>query len=347
MSGNRLKTLVVAGCLTLDIAGCRNCLVAPLSHLRDRSPWVQRDTCAVVPPATPQVSSDQNRSMPPSTSPSPESPESSSHYGDEAPPESSAPVAESDEAARQAEHLAVEQLKKLGGRVSADADGHVTAVDLASTAITDVDLQLLAACRGLQELNLRGTLVSDVGLETVASLSQLEFLGLTGTMVTDAGMNHVQKLTELRFLTLGHTAVTDAGLSALAGCPQLEGLNLKATSVTAAGLVQFQSQLPQCRIVSDVTSTTSIDSEDLPLPMNDDSEISTESLAPPMPPSDAPARCPKTCPIRSRRSLRMLPQMRPAQPLSHHRKFRSPLPAVGCRAGCSLRTVTIGRLDGR
>lgn len=193
---------------------------------------------------------------------------------------------------QEAQSQAVAALRKFGARVSQDADGNVTAVDLAQTAITDADLALLAPCPGIVELNLRGALVTDAGLEAIAAHSQVEFLGLTGTMVTDAGLVHLQKLPRLRFLTLGHTSVTDAGLKALAGCSQLEGLNVKATTVTAAGLVQLQTELPSCRIVSDVTSNTSIESQDLPVPMAED--VSADSSKPPLPPLDGPIGLPES-----------------------------------------------------
>lgn len=204
-----------------------------------------------------------------------------------------------------AQQQAAGALKKLGGRVSADDGGTITAVDLAQTAITDVDLELLADCPGIVELNLRGTLASDAGLKSIAALGSLEFLGLTGTMVTDDGLAHLQQLANLRFLTLGHTAVTDDGIKALGACQKLEGLNLKGTAVSAAALVQLQSQLPNCRIVSDVTSTTSIESQDLPAPMLEDSgdtaapasspANSTDPFAP-LPPGKIPA-APQEIPV--------------------------------------------------
>lgn len=180
---------------------------------------------------------------------------------------------------------AAAELKKLGGRVSTDSEGVVTGVDLALTAVTDADLEHLADCPGLLELNLRGTLVGDEGLASIAAADQIEFLGLTGTMVTDAGLRHLQTLKQLRFLTLGNTAVTDAGVPALGACGQLEGLNLKATSITAAGLVELQARLPNCRIVSDVTATTAIESSDLPLPFNGEPLPSTDVGEPPPPPT--------------------------------------------------------------
>jgi hypothetical protein len=121
-------------------------------------------------------------------------------------------------------------------------------------------------------------------------------------MVTDAGLERLPELGNLRFLTLAHTAVTDAGLKALARCTRLEGLNVKATAVTAAGLVELQSQVTHCRIVSDVTATTSIDSQDLPLPMTEDTATSTDAsepaasvevVDPPLPPSDTPGVLPE------------------------------------------------------
>lgn len=207
--------------------------------------------------------------------------------------------------------------------MSRDADGNVTAVDLAQTAVTDGDLPLLAHCTALTELNLRGALVSDTGLAAVAGCTQLEFLGLTGTMVTDAGMVHLQQLSKLRFLTLGHTAITDAGLQALANCRQLEGLNLKATAVTAAGLVELQAQLPNCRIVSDVTSTTSIDSQDLPLPMTEPDATTTAPAASPARQTDEPIGLPESLAD----PFGPLPHAEPAQPAEASPNSADEIPA--------------------
>lgn len=301
MSRIRLKTLVFAGWLTLEAAGCHSCVTSSVNHFRVRTPRSRGDNYVVATPQAPVAASDQDRPIPPTASPSLASPAPSAQSAGPAETKPYAPDAQPADSLQQAEQQAAAALKKLGGRVTTDADGHVAAVDLAQTAITDEDLKLLAACPQLVELNLRATLVSDAGLETVSRLSQLEFLGLTGTMVTDAGLEHLVQLGRLRFITLGHTSITDAGLPALARCTQLEGLNLKSTAVTAAGLVQVQSQVPQCRIVSDVTTTTSIDSEDLPLPVADKATTTTEpapvgetdeSADPALPPSDAPRALP-------------------------------------------------------
>lgn len=298
MSRIRLITLVVAGWLTLEAAGCQSGVTSSFSHFRVRAPWARGDQRVAAPPRTSVAASDQDRPLPPAASASLSPADSPSQNAGPENSEPYSPEAQSADTQQQAEQAAADALKKLGGRVTADADGHVAAVDLAQTPITDEDLKLLAACPRLMELNLRATLVSDAGLETVGRLSQLEFLGLTGTMVTDAGLEHLAQLANLRFVTLGHTSITDAGLAALARCTQLEGLNLKATTVTAAGLVQLQSQVPQCRIVSDVTTTTSIDSRDLPLPMIDGAANTTtvppagETAEPGRPPFDGPRALP-------------------------------------------------------
>jgi len=293
MSWKRLQTLLFAGCLTLNAAGCRSCLVAPWSALGGRAPWAQRETCEVFPPDVPQVSADQHRPIPPDTSTSPEWLDSPFQNGDDAYADSPAAPAEPGDAAQDEQAQAVAGLRKLGARVSLDPDGHVTAVDLAQTAVTDADLALLVPCAEILELNLRGGLISDIGLKTIGTLSSIEFLGLTGTMVTDDGLPHLQQLGRLRFLTLGHTAVTDAGLATLAGCPELEGLNVKATAVTAAGLVELQAQLPNCRIVSDVTATSVIDSEDLPLPMTEENPA-TGTADTSLPDADQPIGLPES-----------------------------------------------------
>src|SRR5688572_1422643 len=77
MSRIRLKTLVVAGWLTLEAAGCHNGVTSSINHFRVRSPWGRGDNCVVAPPRTSVATSDQHRPIPPAASPSLASPDSS------------------------------------------------------------------------------------------------------------------------------------------------------------------------------------------------------------------------------------------------------------------------------
>jgi tetratricopeptide (TPR) repeat protein len=253
MSGNRLKTLALGGCFALAAAGCRNVTLRPADCLTGATRWQRADVgTALVPPAD-ETSHHQDRPDEASPPIPPQQAESPSHQGEASEPSAPAPEVQPD--AQVADDLrlsALADLKSAGARVSADETGQIIAVDLAQTAVTDVDLDSLTHLPQLRELNLRETLVSDAGVASVARLSELEFLGLTGTLVTDAGLVHLPALHQLRFLTLGHTIITDAGLDVLAGCERLEALNLKGTAVTAEGIARFQSMRPDCRVVADM-----------------------------------------------------------------------------------------------
>lgn len=288
MSGIRLRTLLVAGCLTLNAAGCRNGWFAPPFPAEGRR-WGRFDSQTAAVPRGPEVSADLNRPAALPASPSTLQPESSSHPDREAPSAGSASAAQPDFDSLAAQRAAVRAFKQLGGRISEDSLGTVIAVDLAQTAVTDNDLRLLSSFPTLVELNLRETLITDQGLEAVAALEHLEFLGLTGTLVTDAGLPQLKSLRRLRFLTLGHTSVSDDGLDAIAECTTLEGLNLNGTSVTAAGLVRLQSRLPKCRIVSELTPASTVPTSPTALPPPPALPDASEAPAPPMPPVEEPS----------------------------------------------------------
>jgi len=106
---------------------------------------------------------------------------------------------------------------------------HVTALDLAQTAITDR------------------------ALDVAATMPRLTRLDLHQTRITDAGLAKLAGLTELRYLNLRDTRITDAALESLAGLAHLEALYLADTQVSDQGIAALQAKLPKTKIVSKIT----------------------------------------------------------------------------------------------
>jgi len=140
---------------------------------------------------------------------------------------------------------AVEEVKKLGGRVTLDTSGDapVCTVWLAgSKSVRDDDLKKLAPLPKLHELNLYDTAVTDAGLKHLARLAQLRILYLNHTPVTDAGLVHLARLRGLHNLYLYGTLVSDAGLQHLAGL-QLYNLGVPDQACTDLGLKHYLAAL--------------------------------------------------------------------------------------------------------
>ncbi|MGI8989191.1 MAG: leucine-rich repeat domain-containing protein [Bryobacteraceae bacterium] len=148
-----------------------------------------------------------------------------------------------------------------GGRATKDAAGHIVAVDLTSTWITDADLARIGSLIHLQKLDLAHTKISDAGLEHLAGLpgvtdlnlyyaeyitedgiahlknwTKLQRLNLRGTKVTSKVFDHLAHLTGLRSLDLAFTQIDDEGFEQLATLAKLEDLAIGGNRLTGACL---------------------------------------------------------------------------------------------------------------
>jgi internalin A len=148
-----------------------------------------------------------------------------------------------------------------GGHGTQDADGHITAVDLTSTWITDADMARLANLSYLQQLDLSHTKITDVGMEHLRSLTgvtalslyyaeyitdesvahlkgwtHLERLNLRGTKVTSKVFVHLAHLTTLKSLDLANTQIDDEGFEELPALARLEQLAIGGNRLTGSCL---------------------------------------------------------------------------------------------------------------
>lgn len=89
-------------------------------------------------------------------------------------------------------------MKALGGKTES-AGGHVVAINLSSTSISDAQLASLANLKSLERLDLGVTQVSDLGLSSIEGLTGLKELNLSNTTVSDAGLANSLRCATFRF----------------------------------------------------------------------------------------------------------------------------------------------------
>ncbi len=121
---------------------------------------------------------------------------------------------------------------------------------LQNAGVTDKDLEHVASCSRITDLQLSGPGVTDTGMrEVVARFTRLESLGLEDTLVTDEGLEPLANLKFLDRLNLTGTAVTDRGLETVGRMRAIQLLYLGRTQVEGPGLVHLKN-LPFLRKLS-------------------------------------------------------------------------------------------------
>src|SRR5262249_22415176 len=123
------------------------------------------------------------------------------------------------------EEAIADWLRSIGAHVTR-RDGHVVAISLASSSVTDRELTVLGELPRLEDLSLRNTEVSDAGIAHVAKLRELRALDVSHTLLADSALAALSPLTKLQRLDLSHTLVEGAGLSALANLGALREIAL-------------------------------------------------------------------------------------------------------------------------
>lgn len=141
----------------------------------------------------------------------------------------------------------------------------VTRIDLASTAVTDESLKLLAGLTNLAYLDVSFTKVTHEGLKPLAGLKKLALIQLDDSQVTAAMLGTLREMgmlhtlpqaasavrdvrpasdDEIVRLELYHIPLTDAGLKELVSLKNLADLRLQCARVTEAGLREL-ARLPK------------------------------------------------------------------------------------------------------
>jgi Leucine-rich repeat (LRR) protein len=125
----------------------------------------------------------------------------------------------------------------MGGAVTRDSAGRITAIDLRSSWVTDSDLVQLAQLPHLARLDLSLTRITDRGLQQLKSAPALVELNLYyAEQVTDEGMAAVKNWKRLKRVNVRGSKITDTTLEHLSGIQTLESLDAGFAQVTDVGL---------------------------------------------------------------------------------------------------------------
>jgi internalin A len=179
------------------------------------------------------------------------------------------------------------------GRVEKDAAGQIVSLDLASTWITDADLEPVGKISSLRKLNLAHTRITDVGIEHLKPLQNvvelnlyyaeyltdtalahlrgwkhLEVLNLRGVRLTSQAFEHLSQLTALRSLDIAFTEVEDDGFEQLSSLTKLESLALGGNRLSGSALSSLKL-LPALRTL-DVGGMQRVDSGRWGLALSED-----------------------------------------------------------------------------
>jgi Leucine-rich repeat (LRR) protein len=152
-------------------------------------------------------------------------------------------------------------IEELGGKVTLDAAGRVTGVDLRATWVTDTDLRKLAQLpqlsyldlsltritdQGMQELkNAPGIVelnlyyaesVTDEGLAAIKGWKKLKRLNVRGAKISDTTLEHISGISTLESVNVGSALVTDVGIERLTSLPNLKELSMGGNELGDAGL---------------------------------------------------------------------------------------------------------------
>lgn len=142
----------------------------------------------------------------------------------------------------------LENLKKLGARITLDERNRVIGVNLGERKVTDADLIHLKGFEHVQELDLTRTRITGAGLWIVKDMSALRKLYLTETKVDDASIEFLKGAKTLGLVGLSGTRISDAAIEHLREMTELRQLFCLGTGVTDAGLKTLQRALPRCQI---------------------------------------------------------------------------------------------------
>jgi Leucine-rich repeat (LRR) protein len=128
-------------------------------------------------------------------------------------------------------------ITKLGGTVDRDSGGHIFAVNLRGSWISDVDMVELARMPDLQRLDLSHTRITDEGMLNLKPAPKITELNLFySEWITDQGMRAIKEWKHLKRLDLRGTRISDSTLELVGGLHTLEALDVAQTEVTDYGL---------------------------------------------------------------------------------------------------------------
>lgn len=141
-------------------------------------------------------------------------------------------------------------IESAGGTFTANASGHVTAINFRASWVTDADLRRLAKYPALSSLDLSLTRVTDQGMQELKSLPGIVDLNLRfAESVTDEGLSAIKNWKKLKRLVLHGTKVSDTALEHIAGISSIETLDLGSVMLTDVALERL-TVLPNLKALS-------------------------------------------------------------------------------------------------
>src|SRR5215472_3764149 len=130
-----------------------------------------------------------------------------------------------------------EWIEHVGGKVTRDSSGRVTAVNLRGSWINDAEMLHLAELPDLEKLDLSHTRITDEGLLHLKSAPKINDLNLYySEWITDQGMAAIRGWKHLKRLNVRGTRISDATLEIVSHMSRLEALDIANTAVTDNGL---------------------------------------------------------------------------------------------------------------
>lgn len=115
---------------------------------------------------------------------------------------------------------------------------------LTGCSINSRELDRLASCTQLRDLDLSFIHLDQDLIEAVGRLKQLERVNLYGAHLVGRDLSPLCHLPNLRQLLLDHTEVTDAELATLTGLTKLEELSLSGNSVSEDAISRLRERVP-------------------------------------------------------------------------------------------------------
>ncbi|NQT41216.1 MAG: Nramp family divalent metal transporter, partial [Planctomycetes bacterium] len=155
------------------------------------------------------------------------------------PQEAPGPVAESPKYS--AEQLAAAETlaTELKAKITKDADGNITAIDMAAgrSWANDDQMRTILVFEQLTALTLEGPDITDALAPRIAELTGLTSLAMRNTQIGDQGIAQLTGLKALRVIDLrAAPRVSDAAMQSLVALPELRAVRLIGGNVTDAGV---------------------------------------------------------------------------------------------------------------
>jgi hypothetical protein len=127
---------------------------------------------------------------------------------------------------------------------------NIRSLFIEDSALSDAELDDIAALKSLRKLYLYESPMTDDGLRRIQGMTNLTDLYIWKTRVTDEGLRYLERLHELKLLVLSDCKGIDgSGLEHIASLRNIEELDLNGTRVSNKTL-RYLVSLPKLRVIA-------------------------------------------------------------------------------------------------